>query len=194
MMAVGRRLRMARGRKRLAVGLAALAIALVLAGFLFWTRTTTLAWRSSSSGRHIQIAGGEVHFTDGLAWDPNYSGFDRWTPGYSTWRWEVGGYNGPGITSLGGTSGQFGGLVAWFDMPGVADAFHCVAWPLVPIFAVPGVAFVVAALPALRRSRRLARGLCTACAYDRRGLPPGSPCAECGALPEKVGVGVERAE
>jgi hypothetical protein len=185
---------MARGRKRLAVGATALAIALVLAWILFWTRTTTLAWRSSSSGRHIQIAGGEVHVADGLAWDPNYSGFDRWTPGYSTWRWEVGGYNGPGIASLGGTSGQFGGLVAWFNMPGDANAFHFVAWPLVPMIAVPGLAFVAAAVPALRRSRRLARGLCAACAYDRRGLPPGSPCAECGALPEKLKVEVVSAE
>jgi hypothetical protein len=31
------------------------------------------------------------------------------------------------------------------------------------------------------RRRRQRRGLCSACAYDRRGLPPTAPCPECGS-------------
>ncbi len=33
-----------------------------------------------------------------------------------------------------------------------------------------------------RRILRARRGLCTRCAYDLKGLPPGSPCPECGAV------------
>ncbi|NUQ53902.1 MAG: hypothetical protein HUU19_14545 [Phycisphaerales bacterium] len=32
----------------------------------------------------------------------------------------------------------------------------------------------------IRRNLRTRRGLCTGCAYDLKGLPPGSPCPECG--------------
>jgi hypothetical protein len=34
--------------------------------------------------------------------------------------------------------------------------------------------------PALRRTLRRRRNLCTVCAYDRKGLPPTTPCPECG--------------
>lgn len=34
-----------------------------------------------------------------------------------------------------------------------------------------------------RRILRVRRGLCTRCAYDLNGLPPGSPCPECGNQP-----------
>jgi len=34
-----------------------------------------------------------------------------------------------------------------------------------------------------RRFLRARRGLCTRCAYDLKGLPPGSPCPECGNSP-----------
>jgi hypothetical protein len=44
---------------------------------------------------------------------------------------------------------------------------------------------LLAALPVvlLRQTARARRraGVCTACAYDRRGLPPTSPCPECGS-------------
>ncbi len=35
----------------------------------------------------------------------------------------------------------------------------------------------------IRRAHRRRRGLCLACAYDRRATPAGAPCPECGALP-----------
>lgn len=34
-----------------------------------------------------------------------------------------------------------------------------------------------------RRILRARRGLCTRCAYDLKGLSPGSPCPECGNSP-----------
>lgn len=39
----------------------------------------------------------------------------------------------------------------------------------------------VHAIPALRRTRRVRRGLCPACGYNRSGLPAESPCPECGS-------------
>jgi hypothetical protein len=35
-------------------------------------------------------------------------------------------------------------------------------------------------LPSARRALRIRRGRCPKCAYDLRGLAPGSPCPECG--------------
>jgi hypothetical protein len=56
--------------------------------------------------------------------------------------------------------------------PGLAadTAFYSAAWWL--ILFVPR---------RLRRTLRRRRGLCPACRYDLRGLPPGALCPECGA-------------
>lgn len=43
--------------------------------------------------------------------------------------------------------------------------------------------FLVLSLASLRRALRRRRGLCNRCAYDLKGLPPGSPCPECGQAP-----------
>jgi len=53
---------------------------------------------------------------------------------------------------------------------------NSLAWGL-PLFALSFIP------PALRRSLRRRRGLCSACAYDLCATPPGSPCPECGARP-----------
>ncbi len=38
------------------------------------------------------------------------------------------------------------------------------------------------AVPALRRKLRTRRGLCAQCGYDRKGIPSGNRCPECGGL------------
>jgi len=46
------------------------------------------------------------------------------------------------------------------------------------ILAIPW--FVLLSLGPVLRAIRRRRGLCPNCAYNLRGLPPGSPCPECG--------------
>ncbi len=61
-----------------------------------------------------------------------------------------------------------------------------------PLWAVSLVTIVV---PARRLARATAdhsrrrRGLCRRCGYDRRGLPPGGPCPECGSAAAGVALG-----
>jgi hypothetical protein len=54
----------------------------------------------------------------------------------------------------------------------IADVtFYSAAWW--GLFATP---------PAVIRCARRRRGSCTGCNYDLRGMPPGSPCPECGSI------------
>jgi hypothetical protein len=64
-------------------------------------------------------------------------------------------------------------------------------FPLWPGFALntifyAALAWILWQIPlALRRHRRRRAGRCTRCNYDLKGLPPGSPCPECGTKPKK---------
>ena len=81
-----------------------------------------------------------------------------------------------------------GGLLLNGELSARGRGFH--ALPLRPIWlnlAANGVLFALLwgvllfLPPALRRRRRLSRGLCPACGYSREGLAPGVQCPECGA-------------
>jgi hypothetical protein len=78
-------------------------------------------------------------------------------------------------TSVGPRSGGFCNRIPLRPIwPGFAinTALHVLILSL-PIFG----------LPALRRSLRRRRGLCTKCTYPLSGLPPSSACPECGQVP-----------
>jgi hypothetical protein len=59
--------------------------------------------------------------------------------------------------------------------------------PLWPGFAIntmfyAAILWLLFAAPfAVRRRRRIKRGLCVACGYDLKGLPTAAQCPECGA-------------
>ncbi|MFO0836383.1 MAG: hypothetical protein U0638_15560 [Phycisphaerales bacterium] len=65
---------------------------------------------------------------------------------------------------------------------GLWEIPHSPIWHgLVADITVFGVLwFVLLSLGDARRILRTRRGLCTRCAYDLKGLSPGSPCPECG--------------
>ncbi|MFO0836384.1 MAG: hypothetical protein U0638_15565 [Phycisphaerales bacterium] len=84
-----------------------------------------------------------------------------------------------------------GELVSSFGVQPVGPTFR--RW--LPIYILPlgftlNTLFYAAAwficlfgIRSIRHALRARRGLCTRCAYDLKGLPPGSPCPECGRLP-----------
>jgi hypothetical protein len=63
-------------------------------------------------------------------------------------------------------------------------------WIIMPILFViiPGVLIVAGSTSARRwvknerLNRRRRRGQCLVCGYDRRGIPEGAPCPECGSV------------
>ncbi len=76
-------------------------------------------------------------------------------------------------------------LNRWFNIMSM-DQTMLPYYPVIPGFAADtalyaGVWWALLFGPgATRRSRRRRRGLCPRCAYDLKGLAPGSPCPECG--------------
>jgi hypothetical protein len=77
-------------------------------------------------------------------------------------------------------------LPAW---TGLSTAYPLPLQPVWPGFAVNGMLYTaiivapLAATSALLRRRSRRRGLCPRCAYNLAGLPPNSPCPECGRAP-----------
>ncbi len=57
-------------------------------------------------------------------------------------------------------------------------------WRCIPLWLPPIAAFaLLEATRVLVRAQRRARNQCPRCAYNLRGLPPASPCPECGHTP-----------
>mgnify|MGYP000989602022 CR=1 FL=1 len=69
----------------------------------------------------------------------------------------------------------------------LASAVMVVVLGLIRVVQRQTLQYVVsAAFATLLKRRRSLRGLCPTCRYDLRGLPPGTPCPECGPQPQRV--------
>jgi hypothetical protein len=87
------------------------------------------------------------------------------------------------------------GTGLWCPTASAAGTYD-LALPLIPLwpgFAADTLLYAAAGFGSYRAFRavhgwlRRRRGRCAACGYDRAGLPPSSPCAECGAAAPHAG-------
>jgi hypothetical protein len=71
------------------------------------------------------------------------------------------------------------GLIGLWDYRGSTRAVEVTLWPLPLLLTVLGVPVLRSGV---RARRRALAGSCPSCGYDQRGIPPGSPCPECGKV------------